>query len=316
MWIWVVEMLMNNFRNSKYEISKFGLGTVQFGLDYGFTKRKTQEEVNDILNTANSNGITLIDTAREYGDSEEKIGKFMENYKNNFVIATKLRLINDLNNLNYKIFKKNIYNSVEESLEKLQLNKIPILQLHQTVDEIYNNVDFWTVINQLKEDNLIDLFGVSVYELPETEFITKTHSDSVDFFQIPYNIFDRRFDEIQQELDENNIGLISRSTFLKGIIPCDIEEIPIGLEEIKPFKQKLLNMADECNVNVAELASVFVYYNNYINSTILGVNSSEELETNIKSIDRFDKNLLENIDFDSLRVNDDYLIDPRKWNNF
>lgn len=309
-------MLMNNFRNSKYEISKFGLGTVQFGLDYGFTKRKTQGEVDSILNTANDNGITLIDTAREYGDSEEKIGNFLNNYKNNFVIATKLRLIDNLDNLNYVNFKNSIYDSVEESLEKLQLNKIPILQLHQTVDKIYKNDDFWIVINQLKDDGLIDLFGVSVYELPETKFITETHSSSVDFFQIPYNVFDRRFDDIQKELDENNIGLISRSTFLKGIIPCKIEDIPVDLNDIKPFKQNLKNIADKYDIDVAELASAFVYYNDYINSTILGVNSPEELETNVKSIDKFDKNFLDKIDFDGLRINDDYLIDPRKWNNF
>lgn len=307
---------MNNFKNSKYQISKFGLGTVQFGLDYGFTKRKTQDEVDSILQTANENGITLIDTAREYGDSEEKIGNFIENYDSDFVIATKLRLIDDLNNLNYANLKKSIYNSVEESIEKLQLNKIPILQLHQTVDEIYKNDDFWVIINQLKEDNLIDLFGVSVYELPETEFIMENHGNSVDFFQIPYNIFDRRFDDIQEQLDENNIGLVSRSTFLKGIIPCEIDDVPKGLEEIKPFKEELQRLANECNVSVPELASVFVYYNDFINSTILGVDSPKELESNIKSIDRFDKNLLEHIDFDSLRINDDYLIDPRKWDNF
>lgn len=307
---------MNNFKNSKYQISKFGLGTVQFGLDYGFTKRKTQDEVNSILQTANDNGITLIDTAREYGDSEEKIGNFMDNFNSNFVIATKLRLIDDLNNLNYTNLKNNIYNSVEESLDKLQLNKIPILQLHQTVDEIYKNDDFWVVIKQLKEDNLIDLFGVSVYELPETKYMLENQGDSIDFFQIPYNIFDRRFEDIQKQLDENNIGLISRSTFLKGIIPCAIEDVPKGLEEIKPFKEELFKVANECNVSVADLASVFVYYNDFINSTILGVDSPEELESNIKSINRFDKIFFENIDFDILRVNNDYLIDPRKWNNF
>ena len=112
-------MLMNNFKKSNYEISKFGLGTVQFGLDYGFTKRKSQEEVNSILQTAVDNKITLIDTAREYGDSEDKIGNFMKNYKNNFVVATKLRLIDDLSNLNYISLKKNIYNSVEESLGRM-----------------------------------------------------------------------------------------------------------------------------------------------------------------------------------------------------
>lgn len=307
---------MNNFKKSKYKISKFGLGTVQFGLDYGFTKRKTQDEVNDILKTASDNDITLIDTAREYGDSEEKIGNFIENYKNNFVIATKLRLIDDLDNLNYTIFKKNICTSVEESLDKLQLDKLPILQLHQTVDDIYKNDDFWVIINQLKDDRLIDLFGVSVYELSETEFIMENYGNSVDFFQIPYNIFDRRFEDMQKQLDENNIGLVSRSTFLKGIIPCAIEDIPNDLEKIKPFKEKLVMVANESNVNVAELASGFVYYNNFINSTILGVDSSEELESNIKSIDKFDKKLLENIDFDCLKINNDNLIDPRKWNNF
>ena len=309
-------MLMNNFKKSNYEISKFGLGTVQFGLDYGFTKRKTQNEVNDILQTAFNNGITLIDTAREYGDSEDKIGNFMANYKNNFVVATKLRIIDDLDDLNYTNLKNNIYGSVEESLEKLQFNMIPILQLHQTIDELYKNDDFWRVIHQLKEDKLIDLFGVSVYELPETKFITQNYNDCVDFFQIPYNVFDRRFDDIQKELDENSIGLVSRSTFLKGVIPCSMDDTPKCLNDIKPFKQKLQDLADECGCSVAELASVFVYYNDYINSTILGVNSPEELESNIKSIDKFDKNILKNIDFDSLKIDDDYLTDPRKWDDF
>lgn len=309
-------MLTNNFKNSKYKISKFGLGTVQFGLDYGFTKRKSQDEVNLILKTAVDNGITLIDTAREYGDSEDKIGNFIENYKNDFVIATKLRIIDELSDLSYKRLENKIYDSVEESLEKLKLNKIPILQLHQTVSNLYENNDFWDIINQLKEDNLIDLFGVSVYELSETKNITENYGNFVDFFQIPYNIFDRRFDDIQKELEENNIGLISRSTFLKGIIPCSIDEIPEGLEDIKPYKENLINLANNCELTVAELASIFVYYNDYINSTILGVNSPEELENNINSINKFDENLLANVDFDALRINEDYLIDPRKWDGF
>lgn len=309
-------MLTNNFKNSKYKISKFGLGTVQFGLDYGFTKRKSQDEVNLILKTAVDNGITLIDTAREYGDSEDKIGNFIENYKNDFVIATKLRIIDELSDLSYKRLENKIYDSVEESLEKLKLNKIPILQLHQTVSDLYENNDFWDIINQLKEDNLIDLFGVSVYELSETKNITENYGNFVDFFQIPYNIFDRRFDDIQKELEENNIGLISRSTFLKGIIPCSIDEIPEGLEDIKPYKENLINLANNCELTVAELASIFVYYNDYINSTILGVNSPEELENNINSINKFDENLLVNVDFDALRINEDYLIDPRKWDGF
>ena len=152
--------------------------------------------------------------------------------------------------------------------------------------------------------------------MSETKNITENYGNFVDFFQIPYNIFDRRFDDIQKELEENNIGLISRSTFLKGIIPCSIDEIPEGLEDIKPYKENLINLANNCELTVAELASIFVYYNDYINSTILGVNSPEELENNINSINKFDENLLANVDFDALRINEDYLIDPRKWDGF
>lgn len=309
-------MLFNNIGNINYNISKIGLGTVQFGLDYGFTKKKTQDEVNSILETAVLNDITLIDTAREYGDSEQKIGNFMENYKNNFLIATKLRLIDNLDDLNYSTIYKSINNSVNESLDNLNLNKIPILQLHQSVDKLYSNDDFWTVIMQLKEDNLIDLFGVSVYEIPETSFILENYGTFVDFFQIPYNIFDRRFENIQKDLLEKNIGLISRSTFLKGIIPCDIKDIPNGLELIKPYKENLLKLSEKYDVNVADLAMGFVYYNKFINSTILGVNSSEELDYNIKCVEKCKEVIFENMDFNKLKVDNDYLIDPRKWDNF
>ena len=82
--------------SNNFNLSNFGLGTVQFGLDYGFTKRKTQDEVNVILKTAVDNDINLIDTAREYGDSEEKIGNFISENDNDFVIATKLKLIDNV----------------------------------------------------------------------------------------------------------------------------------------------------------------------------------------------------------------------------
>ena len=180
-------MLINKFKGSDYKISKLGLGTVQFGLDYGFTKKKTQDEVNSILETAVNNDVTLIDTAREYGDSESKIGNFISEFDNDFVIATKLRLIDNLNDLDFNTLENSIYSSVNESLDSLSLDKIPILQLHQTDEILFKNVDFWEVIAQLKEDNLIDLFGVSVYGLEETQFILNNFTDSVDFFQIPYN---------------------------------------------------------------------------------------------------------------------------------
>lgn len=309
-------MLINKFKDSHYNISKLGLGTVQFGLDYGFTKKKSQEEVNSILASAVNNDITLIDTAREYGDSEAKIGNFINEFDNNFVIATKLRLIDNLNNLNFNTLENHIYSSVNDSLNSLNIDKIPILQLHQTDKSLFKNPNFWKVISQLKEDKLIDLFGVSVYGLEETQFILDNFHSNVDFFQIPYNIFDRRFDDMYDSLSKHSIGLISRSTFLKGIIPCSLNDVPKDLEGIKYYKKELEELAYSLDLRVDELANLFVYSNDFINSTIFGVNSSEELEKNIMTLNKYNDELFENVDFNKLRIDDINLIDPRLWTDF
>lgn len=301
---------------TKGNLSSFGLGTVQFGLDYGFTKRKNQDEVNDILNVAVENNVTLIDTAREYGDSEEKIGEFMKQYDNNFIIATKLSLINNLNNLNYSFLNNHIQTSIEESLSNLNLDKIPILLLHQVDEQLYNNDDFWNCITDLKQDNLICDFGVSVYDTSFTKNIIEMHGDIIDYLQIPYNLFDKSFNCLFNDFKKNNIDVISRSTFLKGIIPSPIENIPSELEDIIPYKLKLNNICVDLNIDAAELATLFVYYNQNISSTIFGVDSPQELENNIKTINDFDKNLLNNVDFDELTVSDPRLIDPRQWKEF
>ena len=300
----------------KYELSNFGLGTVQFGLDYGFTKRKTQEEVNDILNVAVENDINLIDTAREYGDSEEKIGVFNKEFDNDFVIATKLSLIDDLNNLSYSFLKKHIQQSVNDSLSNLNLDNIPILQLHQVDMELYNNSDFWSCIEDIKQDKLIDNFGVSVYDTDDTQFLLDNHGDIIDYIQIPYNIFDRRFDSIFEQIKINNIDVISRSTFLKGIIPSPVDNIPSELNDIIPYKLKLESASENVGVRVDELATLFVYYNKNISSTIFGVNSPEELKNNIDTIKQFNEDILDEIDFNELSVSEVKLIDPRQWNEF
>ena len=301
---------------NNYKLSNFGLGTVQFGLDYGFTKRKTQNEVNDILKTAVDNNITLIDTAREYGDSEEKIGNFISENDNDFIIATKLKLINNFENCDYDAFRNNIFESVNESLDFLNIDKIPILQLHQVDKDLYSNSDFWSCVGELKKEKLINNFGVSIYDVEDGEFLLNNHGNLIDYLQIPYNIFDRRFDDIFKIIQENSVDLITRSTFLKGIIPCAMDDVPDEIDEIKQYKSKLESISNDLNIPVDELALIFVYYNKNIASTILGVNSPEELKNNVNSVNNFNESILDSINFDDLKITNQRLIDPRQWNSF
>ena len=64
------------------EISRTGFGALPI-------QRVTFEEASQLLNRALDAGITYIDTARMYTDSEEKIGKAISHRRSEFYIATK-----------------------------------------------------------------------------------------------------------------------------------------------------------------------------------------------------------------------------------
>ena len=75
--------------------SKLMLGTVQFGMDYGIANTSGKPDaatVKQILFEAFENGVNALDTAPEYGDSEEVIGKTMAELKlsDKFKIVTKI----------------------------------------------------------------------------------------------------------------------------------------------------------------------------------------------------------------------------------
>ncbi len=71
---------------------KLGLGTAQFGLDYGITNRTgkvAEAEVAPLLLQAAAAGMTILDTAAAYGDAEDMLGKYLE-AGHHFGIVTKV----------------------------------------------------------------------------------------------------------------------------------------------------------------------------------------------------------------------------------
>ena len=93
-------------------IDKIGLGTVQFGLNYGISNKLGQTNFKDsfeIVNKAKNNGINLLDTASSYGNSEILLGKMNINemkiiskFISNNSKDLKIEFQNTLNRLNCK----------------------------------------------------------------------------------------------------------------------------------------------------------------------------------------------------------------------
>lgn len=305
-------MRQNELGKTGLNLSRIGLGTVQFGLDYGFTKKKTQQEVNEILCFAYRQGVNLLDTARAYGDSEEMIGNYLSQSKDRFIVATKLDKINREEALEAAVLERKVCRSVETSLKMLGVPCLDILQLHQTEDYLIRNEQFWKILSGLKSQKMLKHIGVSVYEPVEAEMLLDRYADEVSMLQIPYNIFDRRFESLEKRYAEARMGIVSRSVFLKGLVPCPVESLPDEVKGLAEVKERLEGYAKEQLSTPSDLALRFVHGKAFIHSMILGIGSLNELKANLQAVER--KLPLNNwSQFDDLIINDPQLIDPRKW---
>jgi len=303
-------MIYTTLKRGNYKLSRIGLGAVQFGMDYGFTKAKTQGEVDAILQCCMDNGINFIDTAREYGDSEQKIGCF---HSGDFVVATKLTKISAEQAGNKAVMKGKLRESIEGSLKDLKMGQLQMLALHQTEAFVTENEDFWSIVESFKKEGLFDLFGVSVYEPAATHRLIMQRAQAIDFVQLPYNALDRRFKDLFVLLNEKKIDIISRSVFLKGVLSVADEKVPSELKALESFRERLKALADQLDISVSALALSFVLRESRIASSVLGVNSADELTENVEALElTLDLQQLEE-KIDELAVNDEFLIDPRKW---
>ena len=78
-------MLRTGFGRTGLEVPSLGFGAMQAG-DLGLD----EAEVASLLNRVVDLGITLIDTARSYGLSEERIGRHLAHRRREFTLSTKV----------------------------------------------------------------------------------------------------------------------------------------------------------------------------------------------------------------------------------
>lgn len=84
-----------------------------------------QEKADPILDTLPEFGINHIDTAAAYGDSELRIGSWIRERRKNFFLATKT------GDRTYEGAR----DSLHRSLERLKVDQLDLIQLHNLVDE-------------------------------------------------------------------------------------------------------------------------------------------------------------------------------------
>ncbi|MBK7867158.1 MAG: aldo/keto reductase [Ignavibacteriales bacterium] len=96
-------------------------------------KELSDKKVDKLLNSVLDLGINLIDTARSYGEAENRIGKFLKHRRSEFILSTKVGY--DVEGVEDWTFKC-ITEGVEKALRILQTDYIDIVHLHSCNKDI------------------------------------------------------------------------------------------------------------------------------------------------------------------------------------
>ncbi|MFH1753621.1 MAG: aldo/keto reductase, partial [Candidatus Omnitrophota bacterium] len=212
-------------------IDRLCLGTAQFGMDYGIANKSgkaSKAEIFSIMGNACENGIDTVDTANSYGDSETAIGEYIKKTNRDLRIISKTPHFG-------RSGRPDVRAAFRNTLERLQQERIYGYLVHSFDDIKAHGKLMWDDMRSLKDEGLIDKIGVSLYRPEELNYIFD-NDFHCDIVQVPYSIFDRRFEDYFTILKDKGAAIYARSIFLQGLSFMSIDEIgkkfPLAMDKI------------------------------------------------------------------------------------
>jgi aryl-alcohol dehydrogenase-like predicted oxidoreductase len=263
-------------------LSRLAVGTVQFGMSYGIANRTGQpsyREVCDILACAVEHGVTTLDTAAAYGDSESVLGRALRDIgaTNRVTIVSKVLPVQRMEQAHTpENAARWIRNSVISSLERLGTDSLPVCLLHRTED-----IPHMAAMLELKKEGLVQHIGVSAG--PPEEMATILSAPGVEAVQVPLNLLDQRVPR-SGDLSgaaESGIAVFVRSIYLQGLLLMPEDEIAPQLQDVVPYRRALQRIAGDAGLNMSELALRYGLSLPGVTSVLTGVETVEQMQANI-----------------------------------
>lgn len=305
-------MKYNLLGNTGLVVSELCFGTMTFGGE-GYWKaigQQTQDEADALLKKSVESGINFIDTANiySYGQSEAILGNAIKNLELNrddLVIATKVRgkMGEEINNEGLSRF--HIFNSIQKSLERLQLDHVDILYVHG-VDSTLPVKEIMRTLNDVVNEGYTRYIGVCnwpAWMVMKANAIAEQEGwHQFKAMQYYYSIGGRDVeDELIPLSESEGLGFMPWSPlaggFLSGKYTRENEKAggdsrrdnfdfpPIDKEHAYDIVEVMEEVSEAHDVTVAEVALAWVRVQQGVTSTIIGAKNMKQLESNISSVE-------------------------------
>ena len=290
--------------------SKLGLGTVQWGLDYGISNQYGQTplpEILSLLKAARDKGIAILDTAPAYGDAELAMGQAGVD---GFRVVTKTLPVRALGGVTVSDVDK-IHETFNTSLEKMGVAAVYGLLVHHADNLLAPGGErVWNLLQELQSLNKAEKIGVSVYRPEQMERILE--SFPVDLVQLPFNLYDQRFARtgLLRQLAQAGVEIHARSAFLQGLLLMEAERLPVPFDAIREHHGRLHQACRDAGLSMLAASLRFCLEEKDIHTVVVG---AENMTQFTEILDAVESDTALPASLDDFAVEDISIINPSLW---
>lgn len=264
-------------------VTRIGFGALEIGRNWGVgdetTRQRPEEtEAGHVLNGVLDLGINLIDSARAYHRSEERIGATLAGRRNEYVLATKAGEHSNEPHTYYDFSYKAIANSIDLSLQLLNTELIDVLQIHfgPDPDKVLDEGETVRAMKDAREAGKVRFLGAS----PGNGQLDRCiESGDFDVLQVGYSLLDRGAHDLIAKAHDRGVGILIRSGLGGGwLTPRALAVSP----EKRPARvNALLDLVEGDADRLQALALAFLKSHSGISSILIGSKKLENVRRNV-----------------------------------
>lgn len=213
-------LALKQLGNTDVQLSPLSLGTVKIGRNQS-VKYPTQfdlpsdQEVLTLLHNALDMGISTLDTAPAYGITEQRLGKFVKNNRQDIQIICKAgeQYLPETDQSEYHFDAIFLKQQLENSLRYLQTDYLDCWLLHCNNDDLANLSDeAINCLQQAKKDGWVRSIGAST----KTVAAGEKALDHFDCIMMTSNLEYQDEDSLFDYAKEKNKGILLKKIFNSG----------------------------------------------------------------------------------------------------
>jgi aryl-alcohol dehydrogenase-like predicted oxidoreductase len=293
-------------------VSELCLGTMTYGGGgagiWASIGKLQQDAVNEQVKTAVDAGINFIDTANVYslGQSETLLGQSLKSLalpRDQLIIATKATgAMNETPNGRGQS-RHHLFNEVDASLKRLQLDYIDLYQLH-AFDPLTPFEESLSALNDLVRSGRVRYIGLcnmAAWQIMKSLAVSDRHGWArFSSVQAYYTIAGRDLErEIVPLISDQKLGLMVWSPLAGGLLsgkfksaddkgPADARRATFDFPVVNKDRafqciEVMRPMAAERKISVAQIALAWLLAKPYVSTVIIGAKSMDQLRDNIAS---------------------------------